>query len=475
MNKNRLYSAGLALFALSGQLYAQDAVDIPLSAVEKYLSVLKEQQAAPSLFGKLGARSSGYEYVAYSTEAVKEEAWVDIFNSRPAWDNKERRCAKRLIGKDTCPENREELFRKSRPVILDSITGTIFSLGLKPIIGKMPWEVEFDHQEFRRAASDAESRLDHDAFKSLVERYRVAWEEVLAFEGDVRNAIENKHSDVDLALDGFGEGDDVSDDYFYDVFPEFSWRMDPPVANSLERLVEKMEFLAQQVRDRSLGELVSLNIGCPGKRLEHLIYTAQCNVSADWYGDNIVASGTMEVEQWKLPRIPVLEYSIGNEVLEAEFRNGLLAIVNVSDTAVNIWRIDFMNAGDTWKQPLAHNTVDPGKHIYYAELINDGRFLVALEEGKAVKDSDLLDEEQYGVRVRYSRSGGAATYLTEKTTIKEMPLANIQSLQKEGGLLEDLALFQKGFIDLKNARLKRNISSAIELIKQRQSQVENEG
>lgn len=471
MNKKRILVLALMLMAVSAKGAEKDEMLLPLAAVEQYLDVLTDQENTPSLYGKLQAVNDGYQYVAYRSAAAREEPWVDIFNSRAAWDSKGRNCVKRLIGKDTCPDSREDLFRKTQIDIFGSITGTVFSFGLKPFFGKMPWVVDFDGEAFRDSRNAAEARLDHDAFKSLVERYQSAWKDIVRFENKVKESIQEKDSQVSLELEGFTDGDGIDDDYFYDVVAVFPWRTKPLEADSLEGLVQKLESISDTLSSNSNFEDVSLNINCPGRRLRYLIKDGQCDVSAGWENQKVIATGSMRVNQWSLPGVPVLEYSISGDILEAEFRNGLLAIRNVADSSVTIRRIDFFNAGKIQSQLLEHNSVRPGRHLYYADSITNGNFIAALEEGEVVKNRHLDDEEQYGVRVLYSRSGGSATtYLTEKMTVKAMLKNNIQSLQDRGGVLENAELFQQGFVVLRNKSSQREVVKVLELIRQGQNQ-----
>lgn len=458
----------LSLSVLGGASHAQEAVNPPFEAVEKYLDALEEQNTRPLLYGKLAGEEGEYRYVTFSSAATPEEAWVNIFESSAAWDSRSRRCSKRLVGKDTCPDGSKALFRSARPLVIDGFFGTVFSLGLKPFFGNMPWKVNFDKTAFDNARHDAESRLDVTEFRALVERYQAGWKEILAFEEKIQQAVSSRESQVSLALEGFDETDGITDDFFYDVVPRFSWRETPLTAVTLEALVAKVESTTEALRTLPASELVSLDLVCPGKRMRYLLKEVQCDVSAAWRGDDIVTTGAMSVERWQLPGVPVLEYDIGNDVLEAEFRNGLLAIRNISDSKVNIKRLDFMNAGKVWKHPLANNTVLPGKHIYYAELITNGIFNSALEDGKPISARKFLKDEQFGVRVLYSSSGGSTTtYLTEKMTLKDMLKSDISTLQENGAVLEDLELFKTGFQDMRSAAKQQRMRKALELLKER--------
>ncbi len=451
-----------ALFAASGWVNADDAPASPVVAVEAFLNAVKDGVNTPSLYGKLVAKGDGYAYTEFRSAAVEEEPWVDIFNSRAAWDSKGRKCVKRLIGKDTCPDNREDLFRKSSLEVFDSITGTVFTLGLKPFFGKMPWKANFDRDGFERARRDAESRLDHDEFKALAERYQAAWKDIIQFENDVKLAISSKSSHVVLELAGFNGSEVVSDDYFYDVVPQFRWRVTPVEASSLGEMVGQLEAISRSLSDRERMNNVALRVTCPGKRLQHLIEQSSCGVTAKWESGKVVSRGRMEVSQWKIPDTLVFDYSIKGNVLKAEFEKGLLSISNLSDSSVNIRRIDFMNAGAVRRQLIAPNSINPGKRLYYSDMITHGVFARSLEDSRVLKERHLDDEEKFGIRVLYSQSSGSATtYLTEQATLKDILLKNILSLQERGGVLEDVQIYEQGVVVL---RSKANLSERNKLI-----------
>ncbi len=462
----------VACLMVAGQLQAdQQAVTPPLEAVEKYLKALEEQNSRPSLYGKLVGEEGDFRYSAFASAAVPEEPWVNIFESTAAWNSKSRRCYKRLIGKDTCPKGSDALFRSNRPLVVDGFFGTVFSLGLKPFLGNMPWKTKFDSEEFEKARHAAESRMDIETFKSLVDRYQDGWGRILAFEEKIHEAIANRESRVSLELDGFDESDAIDDRFFYDVEPQFSWRETPLRAETLENLVAMVEAITEALRTQPASQLVSFTLDCPGKRMRYLLDEVRCDVFVGWDGDRIVTTGVMAVDRWQLPGVPVLDYAIRGDVLEAEFRNGLLAIRNISDSNVNVQRLDFMNAGKVSKYPLASNTVKPGEHIYYAELITKGMFGSDLQDGKPLKTRKLSKDERFGVRVLYSRSGGrATTYLTEEMSIKDMLKSDIRALQENGALLEDLELFQQGFVDMRAAAAKQRIRKAMELLQKRKEE-----
>ncbi|MCK0155114.1 hypothetical protein MWU49_15475 [Alcanivorax sp. S6407] len=457
------------LFVCGGGAHAGDAPKSPATAVGELLTALNAKVNVPSLYGRLEAEGDGYHYAEYRSASVPEEPWVDIFNSKPAWDSKGRHCVKRLIGKDTCPESRPDLFRKSSPDVLNSITGTVLTLGLKPLFGKMPWDVQVAWDELNDARRDAESRLDHDAFKALVERYQAAWKDIIRFENDVKSAITGKTSEVSLAMMGFDGGEGVRDDFFYDVMPSFPWRVEPLQAGSLEELVLGLEILSRRLADKSQVNDIELGVICPGSRLQHLIKASSCDISAEWDDGQVVSRGHMEVTQWKIPETIVLEYSTKGEVLAAEFENGLLSIVNVSDSEVSVRRVDFMNAGGVRRQPMAQNSIKPGKRLYYSDMITNGTFARALEEGRVLKERHMDDEEQFGVRVFYTRAGGSATvYLTEKMTVKDIVSKNIQSLQERGSVLEDVELYQMGIYLMRYMGNRSARDKLIELVMSKQ-------